>query len=81
MIINNTMYHKTWVKQKESRFNLTCQSLQAFRGHHLHYQVRINTNLKLFARLIKNLLNLQTTHPIAINKSYQSFITDIVKLK
>ena len=31
--------------------------------------------------LINNLLNLQTTHPIATNKSYQSFITDIVKLK
>ena len=31
--------------------------------------------------LINHLLNLQTTCPIAINKSYQNFITDIVKLK
>ena len=51
MIINNTMYHKTWVKQKESRFNLTYQSLRAFRAHCLHYEVPINTNLKLFARI------------------------------
>ena len=66
---------------KTIRFNSTYQSLRALGGHHLHYQVHINTNLKLFASLIKNLRNLQTTHPIAINKSYQSFITDIVKLK
>ena len=26
-------------------------SLQAFGGHHLHYQVHINTNRKLFARI------------------------------
>ena len=31
--------------------------------------------------LISNLLNLQTTYPIAKNKSYQNFTTDIVKLK
>ena len=31
--------------------------------------------------LINNLLNLQTTYPIAMNKSDQRFITDIVKLK
>ena len=31
--------------------------------------------------LINNLLNLQTRYPIATNKSYQNFITDIVKLK
>ena len=31
--------------------------------------------------LINNLLNLQTRYPIATDKSYQNFITDIVKLK
>ena len=31
--------------------------------------------------LISNLLNLQMTYPIAKNKSYQNFTTDIVKLK
>ena len=31
--------------------------------------------------LIKNLLNLQTRYPKATNKSYQNFITDIIKLK
>ena len=40
----------------------------------------INTN-NCLQELINNLLNLQTTYPIAINKSYQSFITDIIKLK
>ena len=37
--------------------------------------------LNCLQELINNLLNLQTTYPIATNKSYQSFITDIVKLK
>ena len=32
-------------------------------------------------KLINNLLYLQTKYSIATNKSYQSFITDIVKLK
>ena len=32
-------------------FNSTYQSLRAFGGHRLHYQVHINTNLKLFARI------------------------------
>ena len=31
--------------------------------------------------LINNLLNLQTRYPIATDKSYQNFITGIVKLK
>ena len=48
-IINKTMYHKTWVKWKQSCLNLTYQSLQAFGGHRVHYQVHINTNGKLFA--------------------------------
>ena len=30
---------------------------------------------------ILNLLYLQTVYPIATNKNYQNFITDIVKLK
>ena len=45
-----TMYHKTRVNKKQ-RFNTTYQSLQAFGGHHLHYQVHIKTNIKLFARI------------------------------
>ena len=61
-------------------FNSTYRSLRAFGCHRLHYQVHINTN-KCLQELINNLLNLQTTYPIAINKSYQSFIIDIVKLK
>ena len=37
--------------------------------------------LNCLQELINNLLNLQITYPIATNKSYQSFITNIVKLK
>ena len=44
------MYHKTWVKQKQ-RINSTYQSLRAFEGHRLHYQVHININLKLLAKI------------------------------
>ena len=51
LLINKTMYHKTWVKLKQSRFNSIYQSLRAFGGHRIHYQVHINTNLKLFARI------------------------------
>ena len=61
-------------------FNSTYRSLRAFGCHCLHYQVHINTNNRL-QDLINNLLNLQATYPIATNKSYQSFIIDIVKLK
>ena len=32
-------------------------------------------------KLINNLLNLQTTYLIATNKSYQNYISDIIKLK
>ena len=49
--MNNTVYHKTWVKSKQSHFNSAYQSLQAVGGHRLHYQVHINTNLNLFARI------------------------------
>ena len=38
-------------KIKTIYFNSTYHSLQAFGGHHLHYQVHINTNRKLFARV------------------------------
>ena len=68
------------MEQKQSCFNSAYQSLRAFGGHRLDYQVHINTN-NCLKELIKNLLNLQTAYPMAINKSYQSFITDIVKLK
>ena len=37
--------------------------------------------LTFLQELINSLLNLQTTYPIATNRSYQSSITDIVKLK
>ena len=37
--------------------------------------------LNCLQELIKNLLNLQTTYPVETNKSYQSFIADIAKLK
>ena len=37
--------------------------------------------LNCLQKLINNLLNLQTTYPIATNKSYQNFIIDIIKLK
>ena len=30
---------------------ITFQSLRAFGGHRLHYQVNIKTNIKLFARI------------------------------
>ena len=69
------MYHKTWVKQYQSRFNSTYQSLPVFGGHLFHYQVHINTNLK---ELNNNLLNSQTTYPIAINKAIKM---GIVKLR
>ena len=55
-------------------------NISIFMSFRLHYQVHINTN-NCLQELINNLLNLQTTYPIATNKSYQSFITDIVKLK
>ena len=64
-------------KIKTIYFNSTYHSLQAFGGHHLHYQVHINTNRKLFNKL----LNLQTTYPIATNRSHKKFITDVVNLK
>ena len=44
IIMNKTMYHKTEAKWKQSCFNSTNQSLQAFGGHPLNYQVHINTN-------------------------------------
>ena len=77
---------------KTVTFNSTYQSLRAFGGHRLHYQVHIDLIIDVYLimeavtsicllELIKNLLNLQTTYPIVTNKSYQSFITDIVKLK
>ena len=31
--------------------NSTYQSLRAFGGHHLYYQVHIKTNIKLFVRI------------------------------
>ena len=68
------------MKSNQSRFNSTYQSLRAFGDHRLHYQVHINTN-NCFQELMNNLLNLQATYPRAINKNYQIFITDIVKLK
>ena len=37
----------------------------SFGGHHIHYQVHINTN-NCLQELIHSLLNLQTTYPIAI---------------
>ena len=37
--------------------------------------------LNCLQELINKLLNLQTAYPKATNKSYQDFITDIVKLK
>ena len=36
---------------KTISFHSTYQSLRAFGGHRLHYQVHINTNFKLFARI------------------------------
>ena len=52
---NNNNYNnnnnRTWVKQKQPRFNSTYQSSRVFGGHHFNHQVRINTNLKLFARI------------------------------
>ena len=68
------------IKIETILFNSTYQSLRAFGGHRFHYQVHINTS-NCLQKLIKNLLNIQTTYPIAMNKSYQSFITDIIKLK
>ena len=38
-------------KIKTIYFNSTYHSLQTFGGHHLHYQVHINANRKLFARI------------------------------
>ena len=37
--------------------------------------------LNCLQEMINNILNLQTTYSIEANKSYQSFITDIVKVK
>ena len=37
--------------------------------------------LNCLQKLINNLLSLQTTYPITTNKSYQNFVTDIIKLK
>ena len=72
------IYNMGEIKSITFQFNISI--FTSFRGHRLHYQVHINTN-NCLQELINNLLNLQTTYPIATNKSYQSFITDIVKLK
>ena len=55
---SNNNNNKTWMKQKKSRFNSKYQSLRAFGGHRLHYQVHINTKLILscLQELINNLL-------------------------
>ena len=74
------MYHKTWVKENQSRFNSTYQSLPAFGGHRLHYQVHISTN-NCLQELINNLLNLQITYPIAINKKLSKFYNRYHKTK
>ena len=55
---------------KTNTFQFNISILRAFGGHRPHYQVHINTNLKLLEELINNLLNLQTTYPITTNKSY-----------
>ena len=65
--------------------------LRVFRSNHhcswkfykLHRKTPVLESLckNWLQELISNLLNLQTTYPIAKNKSYQNFTTDIVKLK
>ena len=37
-------------ERKQWRFNSIYQSLRAFGGHRLHYEVHINTNLKPFIK-------------------------------
>ena len=51
--INNQQGHVSYNmgEIKQSRFTSTYQSLRAFEGHRLHYQVHIKTNLKQFARI------------------------------
>ena len=56
--------------KKKNRFSSTYQSLGAFGGQRLHYQVHINKYLNCLQKLINNLLNLQAMYPIATNKSY-----------
>ena len=65
---------------KSITFQFNISIFTSFQKSPLPYQVHINTN-NCLQELINNLLNLQTTYPIAIKKNYQSFINDIVKLK
>ena len=67
------------VKTITFQFNISCFTSFQVTGSIIEYISKLVLNC--LQELINNLLNLQTTYPIATNKSYQNFITDIEKLK
>ena len=80
-IINKTMYHKAQVNENN---HVSIQHINLYKLSQITASIIKSTSILIvncLQELINNLLNLQTRYPIATNKSYQNFITDIVKLK
>ena len=73
------MYHKTWVKKKKKIVSV--QHISLYNISDATASIIKHTSIQILIclqQLINDLLNLQTTYPIATNKTYQNFITDII---
>ena len=67
------------VKTITFQFNISFFASFRVTGSIIEYTSKLVLNC--LQEMINNLLNLHTRNSIATNKSYQNFITDIVKLK